>query len=130
MKTKGFTLVEVIVSVVILAVAILGLSAATTSLIGRSTEATTHARALNVVEDRLALIRLHPIYEELEDLFVESDEKVPELPEEFRRSTSITRVRQAVPGGPFFIDYTRITVSVDGPGLDQPISRTAEVGGS
>jgi prepilin-type N-terminal cleavage/methylation domain-containing protein len=128
MRPRGFTLVEVIISVVILGVAILGLSAAATSLIGNSTEATAHARALAAVEDRMAQIRMHPVYEQLDSLFSESEVTIDELPG-YTRSTSITRIEQDGTGGKV-IDYTRITVSVEGPGLDPSISRTVEIGAS
>lgn len=126
MNQKGFTLLEVIVSIVILAVAILGLSASTTTLIGRSTEATVRARAMNAVDDRLALVRMHPIYPQLDSIYSETSTELTGFPG-YTRTTAITRIQQDVPGGKT-IDYTRITVTVDGPVLRNPISRTLEVG--
>ena len=124
---RGFTLVEMIVSVVILSVAILALSTSTTRLIGVAMSAETNALALQAVEDRLAEVRLHPIYQQLDSLYSESGSAIPHL-DELSRSTVITRViRQGEREGKF-IDFTRITVEVDGRGLPEPVARTVTIG--
>jgi prepilin-type N-terminal cleavage/methylation domain-containing protein len=125
MNRDGFTLVEVIFSVVILAVALLGLGASAGSLIGTSEQATLSARALNAVEERLSRVRMHPMYAELDSLFSESGAAIPELPG-FTRDTDITRIRMDGEGEKV-IDFTRVSVSVEGPGLSKVVSRTMEV---
>ena len=118
---------EMIVSVVILSVAILALSTSTTRLIGVAMSAETNALALQAVEDRLAEVRLHPIYQQLDSLYSESGSAIPHL-DELSRSTVITRViRQGEREGKF-IDFTRITVEVDGRGLPEPVARTVTIG--
>ncbi len=128
MDNKGFTLVEMIVSVVILAVAILALTSSTASLTRVSADAEQRALALQACEDRLARIRLHPIYQQLDSLYTESLAPVDGL-DGFTRTTDITRILEAGDRAGKYIDFTRVTVTVAGPGLKEPISRTLTVGG-
>ncbi len=127
MNAKGFTMVEMIISVVILAVAILGLSSSTSRLARTAVDAERSALALQAVEDRISRIRLHPIYQQLDSVFTESDAEVPGLPD-YARSTNITRILDPGERDGKYIDYTRITVTVTGPGLPEPVSRTVALG--
>jgi len=127
MNNKGFTMVEVITSLVILAVAVVGLSSTTTRLARIASEAETRALALQAVEDRMSQVKLHPIYQQLDSIFAETDAEVPGLPD-FSRTTALERVILPGEREGKYIDYTRITVTVDGPGLEAPISRTTAVG--
>ncbi len=70
-------MVEMIVAVVILAVAILGLSSSTSRLARTAVDAEKNALALQAVEDRMSRIRLHPIYQQLDSMFTESEAEVP-----------------------------------------------------
>jgi prepilin-type N-terminal cleavage/methylation domain-containing protein len=127
MNERGFTIVEVIAALVILALGILALSSSTARLTRISLDAEQRAMALQAVEDRLARVRLHPVYPQLDSAFSESGAAVDGLPG-FTRDTDIQRY--VLPGNPQgkFIDYTRITVTVDGPGLEDPFSRSVTVG--
>ncbi len=127
MNKKGFTMVEMIVAVVILAVAILGLSSSTSRLARTAVDAEKNALALQAVEDRMSRIRLHPIYQQLDSMFTESEAEVPGLPD-YTRSTNITRILEPGERDGKYIDYTRITVTVTGPGLPEPVSRTVSLG--
>ena len=129
MNERGFTLVEVIISVVILAVAILSLSSSTASLVRVAVDVEKNALALQACEDRIARIRLHPIYQQLDSLYTESGAEILGL-EGFTRSTEITRIITDGEGEGKFIDFTRITVKVDGRGIGKPISRTVTIGKS
>jgi hypothetical protein len=113
---------EVVVSMGILVLAVVGLGATSGRLARLAAEAENRARALEAVEDRLSMIRLHPDYQELESLFSESNVGVPGLPA-YLRSTKLTRVVQPGEEGRE-VDFTHITVTVLGPGLIEPISRT------
>ena len=127
MNEKGFTMVEMIISVVILAVAILGLSSSTSRLARTAVDAETNALALQAVEDRMSRIRLHPIYQQLDSMFSESEAEVPGLPD-YTRSTVINRILEPGERDGKYIDYTRVTVTVTGPGLPEPVSRTVSLG--
>ncbi len=127
MNNKGFTLVEMIVSVVILAVAILALNSSTASLARISMEAEKKALAVQACEDRISYIRMHPVYQQLDSFFTESNGTVVGM-SGFSRKTDITRVITQGEREGKYIDYTRITVTVDGPGLEEAISRTVTIG--
>lgn len=126
---KGFTMVEMIVSVLLLAVAILALSTTTAGLVRVSVDAQGKALALQACEDRIAQVKLHPIYTQLDSIYTESATGVMGM-EGYTRVTDVQRV--ITPGSPQgkFVDYTRITVTVVGPGLEAPISRTVTIGAS
>lgn len=129
MNKNGFTLVEMIVSIVILTVAVLALGSSTASLTRVAMGAEKNALAIQACEDRIARIRLHPIYQELDSLYTESGTEIPGL-EGATRSTEITRIIEDGEREGKFIDFTRITVEVDGPGLMNPVSRSVSIGKS
>jgi prepilin-type N-terminal cleavage/methylation domain-containing protein len=122
----GFTLPEVVVSLLIFSLAVLGVASTTTRLARVAGDAETRAVALDVVESRISEARLFPEYEQMDSVFSESNVPVPGLPG-FRRSTALSRVIQ--PGGEEgrTVDFTRITVTVSGPGLRKEVSRTLAV---
>jgi len=129
MNQKAFTLVEMMVSVVILAVAILALSTSTARLTTIAMDAEMKALALQACEDRIALIQMHAVYQQLDSLYSESGSTVTGL-DGFTRNTVITRLITDGEREGKFIDFTRITVTVDGPGLSDPVSRSVSIGKS
>ena len=128
MKRNGFTMVEVIISIVVLSVAVLAISSSASHLAQVSADAERRALALQAVEDRLALVHLHPIYPQLDSIYTESSSTIPGLPG-YTRNTAISRIIQQGEGGKS-IDFTRITVTVDGPQLSTPLKRTVVIGAS
>jgi prepilin-type N-terminal cleavage/methylation domain-containing protein len=126
---RGFTMVEMTISVVILSTAILALGSTTTSLSRISVVAENNALALQACEDRLARIRLHPIYQELDSLYTESGATIPGM-DGSTRQTKITRIIREGAQPQKFVDFTRITVIVDGRKLSDPVSRTITIGRS
>ncbi len=127
MNQRGFTLVEMIVSITMLSLGILALSSSTTRFSIVAMEAERKSLALQACEDRMARIRLHPIYQQLDSLYAESSSPILGL-DGFTRATSITRVIQEGQPAGKYIDFTRITVKVSGPGLTEPISRSVTIG--
>lgn len=117
-RTAGFTLVEVVVALVILSVAVLGLGASATRLTTTATGAEQRALALQLVEDRIARVRLDPRYGGLDTLYVGTETNV--LGAGSARATAVVHVQQTTPVP---LDYKRISVTVTGPFLQPPISR-------
>lgn len=125
-REGGFTLVEVTIALVILAVAVLGM-AASAGVLGRySAEAEVRALAMQAVQDRISLVKVDPRYTELEDLYEGEESNLPGL-EGYTRETTVTRVNQTVTGGGT-LDYKVISVVVSGGGLISPLSRRFTVG--
>ena len=121
----GFTLVELVVALVILAVALLGLSASTTGLVRSVSEEEIKATLLQAVEDRISEVRMDPRYGGLETLYENEESDVLGL-DGYTRSTAVERVEASVAGGGVR-DYTVVVVTVKGPGLEEPLSRRVVV---
>jgi prepilin-type N-terminal cleavage/methylation domain-containing protein len=122
----GFTLVETVFALVILAVGILGMTSLTGSLSTTAATAEERALALQAVEHRLTLVEADPRYAKLDSLYDESAVAIPGLPG-YTRVTDVSRTTTTVTGGGI-IDLTTITVTVEGRFLASPLSRTLKVG--
>lgn len=116
----GFTLIEVILALSILAVVIVGL----VSMTGRTTHvAATSDReqaAIQLATDRVEQVRSEPSYAKLDSLFVATETGFATLPG-YTRTTEIVRMTAGNN------DFKRITVTVNGPGLAAPVQRTVTV---
>jgi len=120
-RRGGFTVVEVLVALVILATGILATALSTSRLSSSSASAESEAVALQAVDDRLEIVLTAPSYGALDSLFSATEEGVPA--QGFTRVTVVDRVQQNLSGGRV-LDFTRVTVGVDGPGLAAPIVRS------
>lgn len=121
----GFTVVEVIMALVLLSFMVMGFQAATGEIIHYSAQSDRQAVAVQLVEDRLNLILLDSDYESLPSRYAETATTLPGYPE-LSRATRLHRTLATQSTG--ILDYTTITVTVDGGSLRVPVSRTAVVG--
>jgi prepilin-type N-terminal cleavage/methylation domain-containing protein len=120
---KGFTLVEVMMALVILSVVMLGLAAATGSMVVRVTESGRRTEAMQLAEDRVARIQIDPSYDDLASRYEVVEDSIPGHPE-LVRETEIEHL-----GGPgAAMDHKIVTVRVTGSGLPSPVARTVAVG--
>jgi prepilin-type N-terminal cleavage/methylation domain-containing protein len=122
MVPRGFTLVEVMVALVILAVAILGMATLTSGLVRTTAVGDLTAAAIQLAEDRIEEVRIEPVYARIDSLYAGVETGFPTLPG-FTRTTEI--VRYGGPGQRY--DYKKITVKVQGPGLPAPVVRSVTV---
>lgn len=126
MKARdGFTLVELIVSMVLLSVVLISLSGATVRYVRGVSEAELQASALLLVNDRLEQVQLHPSYLELEEEFAGYEESVGGI-QGASRTTTVDRETTSTETG--VVDLTRVTVQVLQPGMRDPVERTIIVG--
>ena len=123
---RGFTLLEVLVALIILTVAVLGVASSAGRLSTVSAHTQVRTLALQSVEDRLSLIRLDPRYVELDSIYAGQEDQLPGL-DGFKRTTAVARTEDVQVGGTV-IDYQHISVTVEGPGLPNPITRTITLG--
>lgn len=123
---KGFTLIEIMISIVILTVAILGLGASTSQMMTPVGEAEDEFLAMQAAEDRLAEISLDPRFGLLDSLYAGADSGLVGLPG-FTRTTALTRTTTAGTSGKF-IDYWTVTVAVSGGRLTNSVSRKLVIG--
>jgi prepilin-type N-terminal cleavage/methylation domain-containing protein len=125
MNRQGFTLVEMTVALVILAIGILGIASSASRLGQVSTTAQVEAMALQSVQDRVSMVLLHPNYAKLDSLYSKTEDNIPATG--FQRVTKVTRTITTGSGGQK-TDMSSITVTVSGARLANPISRTQTVG--
>ena len=122
MQRHAFTLIEVMIALVILAVVVLGTVQLTAGMVHTVTTSGQQDAAVELAQGRLAQIQADPNYSGLELRYTGTETDFPTLPG-FRRETQVIRFGGL--GKPN--DYKRVTVSVMGPGLRGPVSRTATV---
>lgn len=118
---EGFTLIEMIVALVVLAGVVLGSAMTSGRLARTAAEAEVQAMAVQAVESRLSEIRMDTRYTGLDSLYAGTESDLSGLPG-FSRETSINHVQQPIPGGGVR-DYRRVLVKVVGPVLGSPITR-------
>jgi len=121
-EEKGFTLIEIMVAIVMLSVAILGLSASSSKMLEPTNSAETEFIALQYVEDRLAEIRMDPRYGVLDSLYVATESTLPGLAGA-QRVTAFARTRTLQASGKY-IDYWTVTVTVSGGRVPAPVARS------
>lgn len=123
-RRPGFSIVEVVVALVILAVALVGLQTATAAFLRRTAGGERAAGAAQLAEDRLEMVRADPVYAALEARYDGVENDLPGW-DGYTRETSIVHERDSTAAG--VVDYKRITVTVTGPGLTDPVARTTSV---
>ena len=119
---RGFTLLEVVMSLTVLAVVLLSLATATASLLHVVAVGDRKTAALQLADSRIEAIQLDPNYDGLATLYVGTESG-------FRTLTGYTRttIILQVGGAGQSLDHKKITVTVQGPGLPQPVSRSITV---
>lgn len=125
MDRRGFTIIELVVAIVLLSVGILGLAGSTSYMVRVSATASLRSESLQAVEGRISHIVMDPRYHRLDSLYVGEEAHVPGL-DGMTRITEIVHTKTLQDG--HITDYKTVTVSVKGPGLATPISRTVIVG--
>lgn len=119
-NARGFTLIEVVVALTILLVVMVGLVTMTGKTSNVAALSDRQESAVQLVNDRVDQIRVDPNYRTLDSLYGGTEASFPTLP-------GVTRVTQVIRTTSSSNDYKRITVTVSGPGLSTPISRTVTV---
>jgi prepilin-type N-terminal cleavage/methylation domain-containing protein len=114
----GFTLIEVLISMVILGIVLVGFQAAFTQrLSGDLQVQDTRNLAIQLAADRLRTVQLDPVYTALSTRYAKTESTIAGYPT-FSR---VTTVAQTIANGN---DYTTVTVRVTSPRLRAPVSRT------
>lgn len=121
-RSGGFTLIEIMIALVILAVVVLGLATATAQVVHVVTLSDRNAAAIQLADSRIEEIQMNPNYNAIDTLFAGAETSFPNHPG-YSRETTISRVG----GLGQSQDYKKVTVTVNGPGLSDPVSRTITV---
>jgi type II secretion system protein I len=117
----GFTLIEVLIAITMLAIVTLGLMAASGRMIRTVSDDRVRTVASTAADARIAMIRAWPAYATLDSVYagIETGQPLPG----WTRTTTIVRTGGA--GQPN--DFKRATVVVAGPGLTSPVQRTVTI---
>lgn len=118
---NGFTLVEVMIALVILAVVMLGVAGTTGAVLLQAAEDERETTAVQLVHDRIEVVLTDPDYDDLADKYAGSENGLPGAPD-MTRVTIITPMTVPDEGA---IDAKKVSVRVTGDGLGEPVSRTA-----
>lgn len=120
---RGFTLIEVMMALTIIAGVLLAMGAATASFVHEVAVGNRNAMALQLVDDRIEAVQTDPNYAGLDTAYAGTETDFPTLPG-YTRTTTIL----AVGGAGQSVNYKKVTVTVAGPGLADRVARTITVG--
>lgn len=118
--SRGFTLIEVIIAMVILLTVIAAMTTATGSFVRSMSEDDLRGAAVQLADDRIQTVMMDPDYGGLDTMYVGTENAFPTLAG-FTRQTQITRITA---NGQ---NHKVLTVTVNGPGLRSPVRRTSTV---
>ncbi len=121
-RSRGFTLIEIMISLVILTVVVLGLATATAQVVHVVTLSDRNAAAIQLADSRIEEVQMSPDYNAIDSLFAGTESGFAGLAG-YSRETKILRVG----GLGQAQDFKKITVTVTGPGVSDPVSRTITV---
>jgi type II secretion system protein I len=117
---SGFTLIEVLIALVMLALLSMALMSNSAKMIRSVTDDRARTIATASADERIARARVWPNYATLDNL-AGTESNTPQTA--WTRTTTVVRTG----GSGQANDYKRVTVVVNGPGLPAAISRTITV---
>lgn len=120
---KGMTLVEVLVSLVLLAGVLLAMGRFSGTLARTTGMARLTATATQLVADRLETVKGVPRYTAIESLYVASEASLPGF-DGFQRQTSVLRIGGTATDS---VDYKIVTVQVSHSSLDRPVRKSTVI---
>ena len=121
-RRSGFTLVEMLLSIVILAIILGSVARYTGQYLHTVSTSTTRTAAAEVARERIGLVDMDPSYATLPATWAGTQIGFPGYPD-MTRVTSVSRITGAVPQR----DYTIVTVRVTEPTMGAPIDVTTVV---
>jgi prepilin-type N-terminal cleavage/methylation domain-containing protein len=124
-RRDGFTLIEVIVALVVLAFVLLGGQAVAARMLFQITSAERQLAAVQLADDRIDFIRLDPQYDSLKVRYEKTESNLPGWAGA-TRPTRQHRIQTTTSNG--VTDYWKITVEVAVPGLQDPVRRSLSIG--
>lgn len=121
-RRSGFTLVEMLLAIVILAIILGSVARYTSQYLHTITTSTTRTAASEVARERIGLVDMDPSYTTLAAAWAGTEIGFPGYPG-MTRVTTVSRVTGNAPPS----DYTIITVRVTEPTMGAPINVTTVV---
>lgn len=118
---RGFTLIEVIVAIAILAGVTLTVGAATAKLVHTTGDDRIATQAAAAAEAQLALVQVWPEYATIDSAFAGTSTNTPQTG--WTRVTAVVRTG----GSGQANDYKKVTVTITAPGLTTPVTRSITI---
>ena len=120
---SGMTLIEVIVSIMLLSGALLSMGAFIARYANVSGAVSRRIEANELVADRLEEVKGALKYAAIDSIYEKTEPSIPAHPG-LTRQTIVTRTGGAAPS---LYDYKTVTVIVNGPGLKTPSKKTTVI---
>ncbi len=120
--SRGFTLIEIMIALVILVLVVLGMATSTGRFMRVVAESDIQVAAIQLADDRVQTVLMDPNYGGIDTTYAGSESSFPTLTG-FVRTTTVTQVG----GLGQTTNHKRIVVTVTGPGLSNPVKRSATV---
>jgi prepilin-type N-terminal cleavage/methylation domain-containing protein len=119
-RLNGFTLIEVMIALVILAIAMASVQALfTDQLVGRIGTEDRRARAIQIAAERVQALQADPSYASLQSRYAGTESSIAGYPG-FTRTTTVTWSYNVATR----TDYKTFTVTVTHPSLSPAVART------
>jgi prepilin-type N-terminal cleavage/methylation domain-containing protein len=122
----GFTLIEVMLALSLLAIIMLGMGATTSSFVRTVNQNKMRNEAVGIVDGQISRIRTEPMYDSIAARYA-GTATVSSPPYTFTRTTTITNDATLSGVADSLNDYKRVTVTVTATGLSPAVSRTVTV---
>jgi prepilin-type N-terminal cleavage/methylation domain-containing protein len=122
--TRGFTLLEVMLSISILVVSLLGMAEFGRRFSRANAIATIQQTATDLASSRVERVKAERNYISMDSCAV-TESGPPNLPSQYTRRTIIVRTLDNAP--PVMLDYKTVTVVVTHPRLATPVSKTTAI---
>jgi len=119
---RGFTLIELLMALGILTAVLMALGVASSHFIQDVTLIERRAAAMDLVESRIDQIQLDPVYPGLDTRWAGAETGFPTL-DGYVRTTAVRHVGGLGQAN----DHMKVTVTVTGPGVIPPVSRTITI---
>jgi prepilin-type N-terminal cleavage/methylation domain-containing protein len=120
---RGMTLIEVMVSLVLLAGVALGMAGFVAGFARSSRGSDARLTASDLASERLEEVKRATAYDSIESKYAKTENSIAGHAG-FVRTTAIARVGGAPTDS---VDYKIITVTVTGPGLDAPVRKSSGI---
>ena len=122
MERRGFTLIEVMLAVVILATVLVSVARYTGQFLHTVSTSSARTVAAEVARERISLVDMDPSYTTLSAVWAGTQTGFPGYPQ-MSRVTTVSRITGNAPPR----DYTVVTVRVTEPSMGQAIDVTTVV---
>jgi prepilin-type N-terminal cleavage/methylation domain-containing protein len=122
MRTRGFTLIELILAIVLLTVVLTSMTRYTAQYLHVVATSTARTMAAEIARERIGLIDMDPSYTTLANVWAGTQTGFPGYPS-MTRVTTVQRITGNNPPR----DYTVVTVQVAEPTMGSPVDVTTVV---